>query len=272
MLVEYIEHEILRHTLRRANVYTDQYRQGLFGLVKIRLREKMTPLLFTIQRYLELKAECLLSQAPSAPEGSDGNATTSPTSSSGAEKAQHAFFHSLDPKHLLQTHKCFHFLTWLSNQILSRPSYVGTMERTMRGWLSDPLDSANFRLYFLFGGNLAALRELVSLPSYKHRRKAVEGVMRQLDPGQNVHWLEKWKGLGGRFGVVPARGEVERVLGCRVSVEDVWVRGARRVLVEKRALKEGEESEVGSPWMTMDFLEDIAGYDILHTPPSWTTA
>lgn len=33
VLVEYIEHEILRHTLRRARIEVDMYRQGLFGLV-----------------------------------------------------------------------------------------------------------------------------------------------------------------------------------------------------------------------------------------------
>lgn len=178
-LVEYIEHEILRHTLRRANIDTDQYRQGLFGLVKIRLRENMMPSLFTIQAYLELKAETLLS-SPS-PDIQPGQ----PSSQEHAPGKETTFFLSLPAPHLHQAHKCFLFLTWLSNSILSRPSYAGAMERTMRGWLSDPLDAVNYRLYLLFGG-IGALGKLVELSSYKHRRKAVEAWGRGLDPGQNV--------------------------------------------------------------------------------------
>lgn len=88
-----------------------------------------------------------------------------------------------------------------------------------------------------------------------------------------MFWRERWGkvgalGLGGEEWL--GREGVERVLGAELGVEDVWVRGARRVLVEKGVLKEGEERDVGSPWQTMDFLCDIAGYDVLHTPPSWT--
>ena len=258
VLVEYIEHEILRHTLRRANIDTDQYRQGLFGLVKIRLREKMMPLLFTIQAYLELKAAALLS--PSSTAENDQCDKTS---------REHTFFTSLQPPHLHQSHKCFLFLTWLSNQILARPSYVGTMERTMRGWLSDPLDITNYHLYFLFGG-VGALAKLVQLPSYKHRRRAVEAWTRGLDPEQNVLWREKWGMMVAKFGVVPGREEVVRALGLKLAVEEIWVERAREALVEGGSLKAGEEGEVGTPWQTMDFLCDIAGYDVLHTPPSWS--
>lgn len=237
VLVDYIEHQILRYTLRRANINTDQYRQGLFGLVKIRLKDRMTPLLFTIQAYLELLAASHLS----CPDDSGQL----------VREAEHTFFASLAPDHLLQTHKCFHFLTWLSNQILSRPSYAGTMERTMRGWLSDPLDVANFRLYLLFG-NLAALRQLVQLPSYKHRRKAVEAWLRRMDPEQDVLWKENWARAGSvGNGCAPGREEGARGLQLRLDAEQIWVRAAREALVEKGSIKAGEEKEIGTPWQTM---------------------
>ena len=189
VLVEYIETEILRHTLRRANIATDQYQQGRFGLVKITLREQMMPLLFTIQAFFELKAATVLS--PSHSQGPHDRSKAS----IGRGDNEKTLLSSLDSDHLYLAHKCFLFLTWLSNSILSRPSYVGTMERTMRGWLSDPLDMANYRLYLLFG-NVGALSTLVQLPNYKHRRKAVEAWMRGLDPEQNVMWRDRWARIG----------------------------------------------------------------------------
>ena len=56
----------------------------------------------------------------------------------------------------------------------------------------------------------------------------------------------------------------------KLNVEDVWVEEARAVLEERGSLKAGEDVEVGSPWQTMDFLCEIAGYDVLHTYPAWS--
>lgn len=83
-------------------------------------------------------------------------------------------------------------------------------------------------------------------------------------------WKENWAKMVARFGTVPCKDDVVRCLNLKLDVEECWVKGAREVLIQRGLLKAEEEVEVGSPFQTMDFLCDIAGYDVLHTPPSWT--
>ena len=41
---------------------------------------------------------------------------------------------------LRMLHYMWLFLLWLLNALIARPTYAGTIERTVRGWNADPLD------------------------------------------------------------------------------------------------------------------------------------
>ena len=249
VLAEYIEHEILRHTLRRANTYSEQGKQGMFDVVKAQLKTKMVPLLLTIQHYLENLAAHLLATSTQRQidEGTDSS------------DIDDSIFETYGADHLLQVHKCWMFLSWLSNQILSRPSYAGTMERTMRGWLTDPLDHYDFRLFFVFG-NVRAIKDLVELPSYKHRRKAVEAWMRGLDPHQNVLWTQNWQKMATKLDEHPDKEQASAALKLKLSADDIWAKGAQAALKKHGLLEEEDDAGIGTPWQTMVRTNVLCGY------------
>ena len=257
MLAEYVEREILRYTLRRLDVYPTKSRTDVFEAVKAQMRDEMIPLIFTVQHYLEHSAEALLSVLASP----DHNL------SRDYAPLERKIFESYDADHLLLAHKFWLFLSWLNSQILNRPSYVGALERTMRGWITDPLDRFEFRLFMVFG-NFGAMKKLTRLGSYKHRRRVVEMWIRQLDPEQSVQWRQNWQDVMPRLGECPTKQQAAAALELNFSAGGVWVDSARAILIKEGLVAEDSDKEIGTPWQTMDFLREIAGYDVLHTPPS----
>ena len=258
VLAEYIERKILRHTLRRLDVFPDQSRGDLFATVKAQLRDQMVPLILTLQHYLEQFAASLLEDVISSQTG------TRPDYVSRGR----GIMASYERDTLLLTHRFWMFFCWLQNQILSRPSYVGNVERAVRGWIVEPLNPADMKLFVVLG-NMRAFLQLMSLGSYKQCRKAVEAWIRQLDPERNVRWEERWQAIAPRFGEVPTKKQAEEALKLDLSTTDVWFESARDVLFEEGLISVAERNDdrVGTPWQTMDFLCEIAGYDVLHTPP-----
>lgn len=80
------------------------------------------------------------------------------------------------------------FVSWLVNQLLNRPSYMGRLERRLRGWNTEPLNLQQFEWYLLLAGSRALL-EILRARDYKARRRVVElGLrkefeMRPVEPG-----------------------------------------------------------------------------------------
>ena len=159
------------------------------------------------------------------------------------------------------------FVTWVNNQVLNRPSYAGTIERAVRGWLVDPLQHSHLLLILVLC-NLSSVGKLINLKSFKERRRAAETEIRHMNPEDNVFWSQRWIDTGVRYGRSPGQEQASTVLKLKLEAGDVWIGSARAVLVEHELIEAGSEMEYGTPQQCTEFLRDIAGYDILHISPA----
>jgi hypothetical protein len=217
----------------------------------------MVPLILMVQHYLEHCATILL----------DTVAISSEAFHSTYLPRERHIIEGYEPEHLHLAHKFWMFLTWLSRQILHRPSYAGTVERTVRGWNMEPLNGFDYRLFLIFG-NMDALVRLVRAPSPKARRKVIDTSLARLDPERSVLWQQHWQGVAGARGKQVTKEQVKRALSVQLSASDVWSESAQIILVEKDQIPPQGNVPIGTPWQVMDFLCDLAGYDVLHLPPS----
>ena len=258
LLASYIETEILRYTLRPPDLFSSRSGNEAIHAVKMQMREKMIPLILTVQHYLEHCAATLL----------DTIVNSSEDFQSTYLARERLVVESYDAEQLHLAHKSWMFLTWLSRQILHPPSYAGTLERTARGWSVEPLNAFEYRL-FLILGNVDALVQLLKAPSPKARRKFIDSSLARLDPERSVLWKQHWQSIAGARGKLVTKEQVKRALGVQLSESDVWAESAQVVLMEIGQISpQGNGSRIGTPWQVMDFLRDLAGYDVLHLPPS----
>lgn len=236
--------------------YTVVHDHAAFRPVWLKLRDNMTPLLLTVNHYLESARRLILAHC--SDEQLQWEADYS--------AAELELVRTYEPDHLLRTHKMWLFLSWLFNQLLRPPSYVSPVERAVRGWYLDPLKPYDFtRLLIL--GNLGSAKQLLLLRDYKERRRTVEAALKQLDPSRNVEFHRSWALLGLRPDDLPSKHQAANALRLKLLPSQVWAYSARTVLIEKSLMEPGAETDIGTPSQTMDFLQEIAGYDILHSRP-----
>lgn len=257
LLAEYIVCSVLCHSQARLRLYLTGPRGFAFMALRKKFRREMMPRILTIQHYLEQLSQTLL-------------LADDVTSNSGQPDygiREHRLFDRYETQELLAAHKLFLFLCWVNQQMLNRPSYVGTVEGAMRGWISGPLNAFEFRLLVVFG-NISALKDLLKMDTYKDRRKAAGAWVRRLDPARDVHWQREWKTIVPRSCELPTKEKADKAMRLRLSEGDVWVDSARSALIERRSLASDSNSGVGTAWQIADFLCEIAGYDVLHDPPT----
>lgn len=258
VLAEYIEREILRYTLRRLDVFPNRSRNEVFQTVKLQLRDKMVPLIITLQHYFEQTAAILLRTVR----------VSGDTFRPMYRAQEREVIESYDPDQLHLVHKFWMFIIWLSNQILQRPSYAGTFERTIRGWSMDPpLNRFTYRL-FLILGNMDAMVPLINATTPKHRRKVIDSLLSGLDPERTVMWQQHWQALTATGEKQVTKEQAKKILSLELSDTEVWVESAEVVLIQKNVILPQSNVPIGTPWQVMDFLCDLAVYDVLHLPPS----
>ena len=131
----------------------------------------------------------------------------------------------------------------------------------------EPLNRFDYRLFLVFG-NIDALVPLVRAGTPKQRRKVMDSWLSRLNPDRNILWHQYWQEIPAAYGKQVTREQVKRVLCLEQSATDLWVESAEAVLVAKDEILPQENVAVGTPWQVMDFLCDLAGYDVLHLPPS----
>lgn len=232
----------------------------LFHPVAIRLRRRLTPLLFTISHYLSsCQSAIVASQIDLAQFGGEG---ASPWS---AMKAQE-HYQPYTLQQLLSTHYCFLFLEWVFNSLLSRPSYAGTIERAVRGWTAAPLDRASLN-QVLVHGNLGAVKKLFRLKDYGERKKWANTFLRKLNPEtNNLAWSEEWTNMSLRTADMPTKSEAAAILKGPAKDDSLWTQGAAERL--QAVGVELEENELhGNVATTMRFLTEMVGFDLFHEEP-----
>ncbi|KAK3677173.1 hypothetical protein LTR78_002711 [Recurvomyces mirabilis] len=256
----YIYKNVIRVSLSRVIPHFSETKIRCdFVFVAARMQQRMIPLLQTLQHYLESLATIIvkLSEQRASQPGSRA------LHLSYAE-AEQKLLSSYDPEHLSQVYRLWCFMTWMSNQIHNRPSYAGGFERAVRGWLVDPMQSAELDLALVLGGGLRVVRESLRLNTFKDRRSMLERRMKQLRPDSNVRWEEAWKKNGM---VSPRRDVASRALQTTVEPGQVFASGARAVLLEAGMMSRDSSAFVGTVDQCTEFLRDMAGYDLLHVLP-----
>ena len=237
LLAEYIGKKILRYSLLRREEYPFR-RIDFLETVTSQLKEKMIPLIVTVQHYLEQSA-CILLDAGSSSDEDDDYHTS-------YRSRERQIFESYEPAHLHLAHKFWMFLIWLSDQILHPPSYAGTVERTVRGWSTEPLNRFDYRLFLVFG-NIEALIPLVRAGTPKQSRKVMDSWLSQLNPDRNILWHQGWHKVPAVCGKQVTKEQVKRVLGLELSATDLWVESATAVLVAKDEILPQDNNPIGTP-------------------------
>lgn len=155
-----------------------------------RITKRMTPLLFTFSHYLTSSQRTLLTSPPCISLASSHQ----PSSFwSTLESPDHYALYTRDQ--LFQTHYTYLFLSWTLRTILNRPTWAGTIERTVRGWTTSPLD-AGALTQVLVHGNLRAIKQLMRLKDYGERKRWAHSFLRGLDPELNpLGWKHAWQYL-----------------------------------------------------------------------------
>jgi hypothetical protein len=252
--------EILEFTLRRHDVLPTKSRDEVFHAVKMQLKHKLIPLILTLRHYLEQCAAILVR-------------TTRITGATFrkvflAEAAE--VIASYDVEHMHLVHKFWMFLAWLSGRILEQPMFARTRERTLRGWTTDGMPHFDFRLFLIFG-NIAALTRLIRAHTREDRLEVIEKLLSQLDPERSVQWQVHWQNTGSTAGKQVTKEQSDLILNLDLSETELWVYSAHKILVKKGKIRKNESNDhlpVGNACQVLDFLCDLAGYDVLHLPPT----
>ncbi|KAK4994644.1 hypothetical protein LTR66_005373 [Elasticomyces elasticus] len=248
ILADHVEVEILRYTTTR--------RHRMFEPVWMELRMDMTPLLFSLGHYLDCYRSLLL-------DISDRAALLAPSleDENDIAAAERAIFDKYPSSALLTIHQMACFLTRTFWQSLRPPTYAGKTERTVRGWADPPPKHCDLVKVLVLGG-VPAVKDILRLRSYKKRCKAVDVFISTLDPAQSVRWAENWPKLDLDQQDVPSAQDASAILRDETFGHDFWFPMAKTVLLEKGIAR--SEADIGT---TMDFLNSLAGYDMLHRPP-----
>ena len=98
----------------QLNVWQDD---EAFEPVRLQLKNQITPRLLTLQHYVDSCRQIVLSWA----NGSDDEFYEN------IHQEERRIVQVYDPKQLLEAHKLWLFICWLSSQILNRPSYVSAV-------------------------------------------------------------------------------------------------------------------------------------------------
>lgn len=255
---DYIEHEILRYTLRRRfPSMSDSQHRAAFQPVWDMMRDKLVPLLLLLQDYLERCRDLLLNLA-------EADQSPSKLLERFRLGEQH-IMQKYDPKSVLIAHKFFLFFSWVNRQILNRPSYIGSFERAVRGW-KDGLEHNDFRLCLIFG-NIAFIERLLRLNSFKERCKGVAAEISDFDPERCINWRKKWAVTSLSHGQCPPKEQVTTLLKLRLEDTDIWTNSARTLLLSNRLLESKLDLTIGTSLQCVEFLCELSGYDVLHTLP-----
>jgi len=257
---DYVERDILPYTLRRRDPnLSDTRLREAFQPVWQRIKNEMLGSLLLIQDYFERIARTIMTLC------AEEDLHNSPDLGSKLRDRERQLFDVYETSQLHRAHQCFLFMSWVNGQLLKRPSYVGTVEHAMRGWIVEPLRICDFHLLLVLG-NLRALAQLMELRTFKDRRKAVEASLRRLNPASDIRWQQHWADISMTYNESPAREQATRALRLKSQEGDVWANTARKVLIERNIVDDADV-EIGTPRHCMDYLTEIAGYDILHQVP-----
>ncbi|KAF2155191.1 hypothetical protein K461DRAFT_311491 [Myriangium duriaei CBS 260.36] len=244
-------------------LYHNAQRNIRFAPVAKRIRERMTPSLFLISAYLSHIKALILDLASSDDLSVECQAHV--------DAHTIAMLEGIPVCDLRTLHYMWLFLLWLLNTLISRPTYAGTIERTVRGWTADPLDRCSLARILVFG-NLPAIKKLLQLRDYNERRKWALNFLKSLEPEGTVKWAEHWAKLDVGLNDAPTAAQARKGIRMDIHMHCLWTQGAQLVFEkagDEYALEEDEKKPSANN--TVRLLADLAGYDLFHAtvPPDY---
>lgn len=266
LLAEYIEREILRCTLRRLDVWPRCSRDSVFRSVRGRLRESMFPLVVIVQHYLELCGEAALAMMHE-PDELEGCGFSNDKVEEALVLWGREVMDQYGTEELQLAHKFWLSLVWLLEEIVNG---VGGDRHHITWWkrVDEPLvDGVDLRRFMLLT-NVAGLRDLIRSRDQKERRDHINTTLERLHPGKSGDWQENWQSLSMGLESRPTEEQARRASSLCLRPGSLWLTNAMGALKSRGVKVQGPAMHAGTPWQTMDFLCDIAGYDVLLTPPS----
>lgn len=242
------------NTILTTSSYHSGQKHLRYKPIALRIRRRMTPLLFLVGHYLS-SCEKLLLDTVSTNSAPDWGCV-----------ASSARFDLYTQDQLFAAHYAWLFIQWIFNQILNKPTYAGSVERVMRGWNTAPLDS-NALAKTLIHGNLPAIQQLLRLKDYTERKKWALNFLASLNPEQKSQkqsdWQAVWRDADMRDAEVPNKEQATIVLGNPTTMNDLWTKSARAALRDHGVELEGNELH-GNAAATIRFLTDLAGLGIFN--------
>ena len=158
-------------------------------------------------------------------------------------------------------HYTWLFLQWLLKTLICRPSYAGSIERTIRGWTADPLDQASL-IRILIYGNLPAVKKLIRLRDYNERRKWALSFLNALDPDSTVKWADNWAEIETGLDMVPSESQAKQALKINLPIHDLWIEGAAAVFRTEAEHELADDERTPTASNTVIWLGRLAGFDI----------
>lgn len=270
LYAHYIEREIVWHSLVRRHAYLrEPILHELFQDVASNIRRRLMPLLLTIQHYLESCAS-LWKRAMPPPLVEDIE-----RHERSIDKTHRDLVEKVDPTHLLEVYRFWLFMIWTQMSLLNRPSYIGTLERAVRGLSSNGITAADMEMVIVVGG-LRATSQLIRLRSLKDRRALIETWLKAGKGGSTPcaegEWPMPWRTfiLEFRDTITSTQALYMSSGSTRGGIDSTgyFVKHARDILIVHGLLDASEETaEIGSVGQCREFLEHITGYDVLTRLP-----
>ncbi|GAB7352123.1 hypothetical protein MBLNU459_g2618t1 [Dothideomycetes sp. NU459] len=249
-LAELLSHHVQYRTL----LYHSAQKHLRYRPVALRIRRRMTPLLFLISHYLSSCEKYLLeSGTHGSIPGPDWN---------GVQSSDR--FELYTGEQIFAAHYAWLFLRWVFNQILNKPTYAGSVERAVRGWNTAPLDS-NALTKVLIHGNLIAVNNFLRLKDYTERKKWALNFLAGLNPDQKQQkqpdWPAAWRNADMRDAEIPTKEKAIVMLGSPSTMDCLWTKGARVALSNHGIELEVNELHPNAA-ATIHFLTDLAGFGL----------
>ncbi|KAI9677748.1 MAG: hypothetical protein M1829_002520 [Trizodia sp. TS-e1964] len=227
------------HICREIFFYKSEAKRKKFAEQRQRMQKRMIPLIFTLFHFFENYRSACAKVALHRGEESDGDVCLLSGHQHTAIELQ--ILGKYDPHHLLKVQSMYMLFLICFSQRLRPPSYMGRLERSLRGWsMSGPRDSTYVSILTI--GGLIEVERLWSISVYSERRTAVDEWLLDMQTASQDHNLvntEEGIPPGIRPSLPPEA--LKRMLkGDWPDLPSVWTTTAALILMQRGVLRDAD--------------------------------
>jgi len=225
------------------------------------LRKRLVPLLLIAQHYLESYTRLLLDPA---------------TMDSEHEALERRIMAEYDDITLLQVHQFFPILMAYQARRLRPPSYLGHLERPIRGYRSGAVPEAE-QIAMLYLGGLREVWRLTGIQPYEKLRRATDSWYAEIKRTPEIAITAENSGISGKGKLmmlptslevgppVPkmSRAETEKILGRLPRTKSqIWTVTAKKMLLERRVVARSQDIKQNAAVLQDLVLPSVSWLDV----------